>query len=320
MNLISAKCPNCGGELQLPENRTSVSCIYCDTKIIVSEAIKQKDKDIEPLLKLMQDSFDARGNGDELINYSNKVLEIDSNNALAMFYKGIAYYWQFKFKEGFVYIEKAIQLDSSIDFKTKIYDIIINWSKRAFDTIYYRWNISPGNEKTHCNTFFNRAGYDKNLLQELDRTYALNTKEVIKLVEFAIKLFPEKVDGHFAILRKLNEFSSNNYSWSSVISRHELRLKEMGKQLPNNSKKKSGCFIATAAMGDYDHPIVVDLRLFRDNWLLKRKWGVSFTSWYYTHGPKAAKIIEKSFLIKKITFFLIVKPLHIITIRRIKKE
>ena len=77
--------------------------------------------------------------------------------------------------------------------------------------------------------------------------------------------------------------------------------------------KTGGCFIATAAMGDYDHPVVMDLRQFRDNWLLKREWGVKFTSWYYTHGPKAANVIEKSLALKKITFYLIVKPLQVIT-------
>jgi hypothetical protein len=78
-------------------------------------------------------------------------------------------------------------------------------------------------------------------------------------------------------------------------------------------KPASGCFIATAAMGNYDHPVVMDLRLFRDNWLLKRNWGISFTKWYYTHGPKVASIIEKSTYMKKITFYVIVKPLQLLT-------
>lgn len=85
--------------------------------------------------------------------------------------------------------------------------------------------------------------------------------------------------------------------------------------IPPGSEKKGGCFIATAAMGDYNHPVVMDLRLFRDNWLLKRHWGVKFTNWYYTHGPKAANIIEKSTLLRKVTFFTIVKPLQILTKR-----
>lgn len=81
----------------------------------------------------------------------------------------------------------------------------------------------------------------------------------------------------------------------------------------NVKVKSGGCFIATAAMGDYDHPVVMDLRMFRDNWLLKRDWGVKFTNWYYTHGPKAANVIDKSTILKKITFVAVVKPLQIIT-------
>jgi hypothetical protein len=81
--------------------------------------------------------------------------------------------------------------------------------------------------------------------------------------------------------------------------------------------KGGGCFIATAAMGNYDHPTVIELRFFRDTWLLKRQWGINFTKWYYQHGPKIAHVIEKSFLLQKLTFILIVKPLQLIT-RKLK--
>ncbi|MBL7767826.1 MAG: hypothetical protein JNK20_02585 [Flavipsychrobacter sp.] len=82
-----------------------------------------------------------------------------------------------------------------------------------------------------------------------------------------------------------------------------------------NAKVKTGngCFIATAAMGDYNNPVVMDLRVFRDEWLLKRKWGIQFTNWYYIHGPKAAKLIEKSKILRIATFLLVVKPLQILT-------
>jgi len=78
-----------------------------------------------------------------------------------------------------------------------------------------------------------------------------------------------------------------------------------------SSEGKGGCFIATAAMGNYDHPVVVELRFFRDNWLLKRKWGLKFTNWYYVKGSKAAGIIEKSIILRKLTFILVVKPLQL---------
>lgn len=83
--------------------------------------------------------------------------------------------------------------------------------------------------------------------------------------------------------------------------------------LPKDQKSSSGCFIATATMGNYNHPVVLELRQFRDNWLLKREWGINFTKWYYKEGPKAARIIEKSYLLRKVSFIFIIKPLQLIT-------
>ena len=99
------------------------------------------------------------------------------------------------------------------------------------------------------------------------------------------------------------QFYNNFYDSSKYTNALEQKVKT----------SSGGCFIATAAMGDYDHPVVVDLRFFRDNWLLKRDWGVKFTNWYYQKGPIAANLIEKSTLLKKLTFILIVKPLQVLT-------
>ena len=78
------------------------------------------------------------------------------------------------------------------------------------------------------------------------------------------------------------------------------------------SKESGSCFIATATMGSYNNPTVVDLRLFRDNWLLHRKWGVFFTNWYYRNGPYGAKVILRFKFLKFISYILIIKPLQII--------
>lgn len=80
-----------------------------------------------------------------------------------------------------------------------------------------------------------------------------------------------------------------------------------------NGNKSGSCFIATATMGSYDHPEVLELRNFRDNWILEKKWGEGFVAWYYHYGSIAAKSIEKSFVLKKICYLLIVKPLYILS-------
>lgn len=85
-----------------------------------------------------------------------------------------------------------------------------------------------------------------------------------------------------------------------------------------NNKQSGKCFIATAAIGSYDHPQVMELRNFRDEWILTKNWGNSFVKWYYHYGEKAAKIIDKSFILKKISYLLIVKPL--VYLSRIVKD
>jgi hypothetical protein len=88
-------------------------------------------------------------------------------------------------------------------------------------------------------------------------------------------------------------------------------------ETPNWGKKEDsdgggGCFIATATMGDYNHPTVLQLRFFRDAYLLQRKWGQIFTRLYYKWGPYLANIIKKSDMLKKLSYFSIVRPLAFI--------
>ena len=80
--------------------------------------------------------------------------------------------------------------------------------------------------------------------------------------------------------------------------------------VPPGTENKGSCYIATATLGDYDDPIVKDLRIFRDTWLVERKWGIRFKDFYYSHGPKAARIIKNSNLLKKISLLLLIKPLR----------
>jgi hypothetical protein len=76
-----------------------------------------------------------------------------------------------------------------------------------------------------------------------------------------------------------------------------------------NSSDNGQCFIATAALGSYDHSQVIELRHFRDQWILTKNWGAGFVKWYYHYGAIAAKVIEKSFTLRKLSYLFIVKPL-----------
>lgn len=84
------------------------------------------------------------------------------------------------------------------------------------------------------------------------------------------------------------------------------RLAEEAKK----SDKKGGCFVATATMGNYNHPTVLELRQFRDQYLSKRLWGKAFIKIYYKIGPYPAALIKKSYILRKISLHFIIDPLR----------
>jgi len=85
-------------------------------------------------------------------------------------------------------------------------------------------------------------------------------------------------------------------------------------------KSGGACFIATATMGDYNHPSVMRLRFFRDAYLLQRNWGRIFTRLYYKWGPYPANAIKKSDMLKTLSYYTIVKPLSFIASKLIEKK
>lgn len=58
--------------------------------------------------------------------------------------------------------------------------------------------------------------------------------------------------------------------------------KQVGKTI---STATDGCYIATMAYGDYDHPQVLELRTFRDEFLSKSYLGRNFIRLYYKYSP-----------------------------------
>ena len=75
--------------------------------------------------------------------------------------------------------------------------------------------------------------------------------------------------------------------------------------------EKSGCFVATACLGNYDHPVVLDLRRFRDEFLQRKTWGRHFITWFYAKGPIFAKKIVKNTVLKSGFYIFLIKPLHL---------
>ena len=65
-------------------------------------------------------------------------------------------------------------------------------------------------------------------------------------------------------------------------------------------KSKTGaCFVATATYGGADHPNVRFLRAFRDDFLAHTPAGRRFIAWYWRTGPRLARWVERSAVLKR---------------------
>lgn len=99
MNFHPAKCPSCSGQLQLPEDRETVRCMYCGTEIIVSVALGSRSgPSLSTILGLGRAALDA-DNHEEAYRYFSRALELDSKHAEAWDGKGEATGWLSKLND-----------------------------------------------------------------------------------------------------------------------------------------------------------------------------------------------------------------------------
>lgn len=76
-------------------------------------------------------------------------------------------------------------------------------------------------------------------------------------------------------------------------------LNSINRQLQPKQTSSGGCYIATMVYGDYDHPQVMALRNFRDEFLDHREWGRRFIRFYYKHSPGWVEKLKSHKLINK---------------------
>lgn len=92
---------------------------------------------------------------------------------------------------------------------------------------------------------------------------------------------------------------------------------------PEAVQQKSGCFIATAAMGDYENPSVQTLSAFRDFVLLECRAGRRFVDSYYLASPIVADWMrERPFICSAVKWGLIVPLSEILkpVVRTVRKQ
>lgn len=131
-----------------------------------------------------------------------------------------------------------------------------------------------------------------NKLQErFSATYDNATKMAV------IILLKQKVNEAYEVNVTIGSMDLNQTFRNSLITNRNS-LSSLKSQFVNigggsrggSTGGSSGCYIATMAYGDYNHPQVMILREFRDNALDKSIWGKWFIKTYYHYSPR---LVEK---------------------------
>jgi len=95
MGLISLKCPNCAGDIQLDEKKEFGFCMHCGNKVMIEDNSKQKviisqsDKVIENWITLGKFALKSK-NYKAAEDYAMRVLENDVDVGIAWLIKGCA--------------------------------------------------------------------------------------------------------------------------------------------------------------------------------------------------------------------------------------
>ncbi len=97
MALKALVCPQCNANLQIDDSRDFGFCQYCGTKVMLHDTIEVKHTGTvkldtsgqeENFLKLANSAFEAGNHGEAYVYYT-KVLEVNADNAIAIYMKGI---------------------------------------------------------------------------------------------------------------------------------------------------------------------------------------------------------------------------------------
>ncbi|PJJ09112.1 hypothetical protein CLU83_2437 [Flavobacterium sp. 1] len=288
-------------------------------------------------LQILADSAFESENYELAYDYYNCLLEQNIENHNNWLRKGYCALYLSKFdrmldKEVMMSIKAVLKLSTykedeltniANEISTIIFDKIVEGAKFIQNEIEREFNalqIAVGTLHFH--------NFKKNSIEiKVWSCYSEKLFQYFKVMDFVVRMKPTAItcEKGYRSVNYTNTVSKytgehfykldGNYSESILLRElFQFSKSELDKILPNNEvtnpKSTSGCFIATATMGNYNHPIVLELRYFRDSWLLKRLWGQKFTEWYYRNSPKAANKIKESTMLKSITFAVIVVPLY----------
>ena len=290
MPFKAAKCPNCAGDIQVPDDRDTAKCMYCGSEIIVREANKALGgKNLNNILEMAKTALES-GNKEEGLKYINSYLEEDQNNAEAWNLKAQLTCLKYNYvdisevhKQVESCMAKAIAIDEKYRQPLEAYEIqlaesLINYTNSIIES--YNEVKFKANTGGFYGVYYADAPEVKEKLKN-DLYHAIISYLAILPKSYHKKALPK--------LKEINEWLRKEGSNAPVL---DIIIKEHDSKYVAPPAKT--CLIATATYGLPFASEVTLLRQFRDSYLEKSFVGKVFINIYYHLSPPIARVISKS--------------------------
>jgi ribosomal protein L37AE/L43A len=318
-------CELCGSNNFTKDSEGLFVCDYCRTKYTPEQAQKMlvegtvrvdRSEDVDKFLRLAKSALE-HSNPAEAYDYSNRALEIDTENSEAWFLKARAAGWSSNMISP-RYTEMVGAFRTALANAPE--DRKESMMKEAADELN---NVAVTVHKISYQEVLDHPSVDSIWQDHITRAdeaismflqahqWGGGRQPLDNVVYVATNLFrgPQFVlpNGR-ATSRTLNQNGQVHFQAKIDEAGEKIRLIDPTYITPRPGTSSSRCFVITATMGDEGAFPVVVLRHYRETVLLPSSAGQPLVAWYEKHGPELAALIEKSTVLRLISFALVVVP------------
>lgn len=308
MPFKAAKCPNCAGDIQVPDERDTAKCMYCGSDIIVREAIRLAGgKNLQNIFAMAKTALDSE-NQEEGLRYINSYLEEDQNNVEAWNLKAQLICLNYNYGQIFDIVKQVDSCMSKAIALNKEYETVLeNYKVRLAQSL---WPYINSNIETYKEVKFksNTSGFYGVYYHDAPEVMEKLRSEILASAVAFITIIPQHYHKDALLnIKELNQWLRKEGTQSpwldNFIKGHDTQYV---------APPAKTCFIATAAFDSSVAPEVVILREFRDRYLEKTTVGKFFVHGYYYISPSIARLISRSEVLKKATRFLLAPVIYLV--------
>lgn len=184
------------------------------------------------------------------------------------------------------YIDQAIKEGKSVTISYVKYGGEL--STRKISDIKYSEEFGPDYICAYCHMREEDRTFKISRIQKVDGITAcapidssLRSVGVFQRTSYRAGFPWDKLNGSFPSKQTTSPINTS----SAINSNVSFSTKTQKSPIYSGKKEKEGCYIATMAYGNYNHPKVLILRRYRDTVLLKSTLGQLFVKGYYTVSP-----------------------------------